>query len=346
MNMATPKVSIIVPSYNHGRFLRQRMDSILNQTYQDYEVVVLDDASTDDTPQVLQEYAKHPRVRLIFHPKNGGNVFRQWNAGVALARGDYVWIAESDDYADRRFLEELVTVLDRRSDVGLVKCRSTTVDADSRPMGNSTEHPISRDWSQDFIISGQEDCRLQLVHGNSAVNASAVLFRRHLYLDAGWAEESYRMCGDWLQWAKMMLKADFAYVAKPLNYYRYHGKTVRQKCLGNVIQDLEDLRVCAYLFAHLLVPDEVTESVYDRLVRRWVLHSLSRSRVQNSLAYDLQMLRLLRQLDRCYAWRIAKHVGARVLAKCISRPAPSSFGSTLPRATVHCTAAGGNESRK
>jgi hypothetical protein len=346
MNQATPRVSIIVPSYNHGRFLRQRLDSILNQTYQDYEVFVLDDASTDDTPQVLQEYAGRPRLQLIFHQKNGGSVFRQWNAGVALARGEYVWIAESDDYADTRFLEELVAVLDRHPDVGLVKCRSTTVDEDSHAVRNSAEHPASRDWSKDFVISGQEDCRLQLLHGNSVVNASAVLFRRRVYLDAGWAEESYRMCGDWLQWAKMMLKADLAYVAKPLNYYRSHASTVRQKCLGNVIQDVEDLRVCAYLLAHLSVSDEVTESVCDRFVRRWVRHSLSLSRAQNSLAYDLQMLRLVRQLDRWYAWRIAKHIASRVFTKCMSRPVPSSFGNTLPGAAVGCTTTGGNESRR
>lgn len=316
--MAKPKVSIVVPSYNHGRFLRQRLDTILNQTYQDFEVFVLDDASTDDTRQVLAEYATRSHVEIILRQKNGGSVFRQWNAGVALARGDYVWIAESDDYADERFLEELTAVLDHNPGAGLVKCRSTVVDEEGHTTPDSQEYPLTRDWSRDFIISGPEDCRLQLTHGNSIANASAVLFRRQLYLDVGWADESYRMCADWLQWSKMMLQADFAYVAKPLNYYRRHTNTVRQACFGNVIQDLEDLRVCAYLLAHLPASGAVAHEVCDRMARRWVYHALSRSRLKKSLPYDLQVLHLLRQLDHWYAATIAKHVARRVLRKWVA----------------------------
>ncbi len=314
--MVSPKVSIVVPSYNHGRFLRQRLDSILQQTYQDFEVFVLDDASTDNTRQVLAEYATRSRVEMILRQKNGGSVFRQWNAGVALARGDYIWIAESDDYADERFLEELTAVLDRHPNVGLVKCRSTVVDEEGRTTPDSQEYPLQRDWSHDFIISGPEDCRLQLTHGNSIANASAVLFRRQLYMDVGWADESYRMCADWLQWSKMMLQADFAYVAKPLNYYRRHTNTVRQTCFGNVIQDLEDLRVCAYLLGHLPASRAAAHEVCDRMARRWVYHALSRSRLKKSLPYDLQVLRLLRRLDPWYAATIVKHLARRVLRKC------------------------------
>lgn len=317
--MAEPKVSIIVPSYNHGRFLKQRLDTILNQTYQDFEVFILDDASTDETRQVLAGYAARPRVEMILRQENGGSVFRQWNAGVALARGEYVWIAESDDYADERFLEELTAVLDRNPGVGLVKCRSTVVDEEGRTTPDSQEYPETRDWSRDFILRGPEDCRLQLTHGTSIANASAVLFRRQSYLDAGWADESYRMCADWLQWSKMMLRADFAYVAKPLNYYRRHTNTVRQTCFDNVIQDLEDLRVCAYLLAHLPVCGTATHEVCDRIARRWVYHALSRSRLRKSLRYDLQVLHLLRQLDRWYAATIAKHVARRILRKCVFR---------------------------
>jgi len=311
-----PRVSVIIPSYNHGRFLRQRIDSILNQTYPDFEVIILDDASTDDSRDVLKSYRSHPKIRMVLNEKNSGCVFRQWNAGMALARGAYVWIAESDDYAERTFLEELTAVLDQHASVGLVKCRSTTVDEDGRLAG-SVEYPASRDWSHDFILPGCEDCHLQLVHGNSICNASAVLFRRQLFLDAGGADESYRMCADWLQWAKMMLRSDFAYVAKPLNYYRCHSNTVRQKCLGNVIQDLEDLRVCAYLLGHLPAGREVARQTGDRFARRWLDHSLSRTRMRHSLTYDWQMLRVLRQTDPWYIRHILKHFLRRVLRQLI-----------------------------
>ena len=311
----SPRVSVIIPSYNHGRFLRERVDSILSQTYGDFEIILLDDASTDDTAAVLREYAGHPRIRFVIRQSNSGSVFKQWNAGVAMAQGQYVWIAESDDCADVRFLETLVPILDRHPQVGLVKCKSVYIDENGRPITGPSEVPSSRDWSRDFLMEGQEDCRLQLTHGTSIANASAVLFRRQLYLDAGWADESYRMCADWLQWAKMMLRADFAYVAQPLNYYRCHVNTVRQKCMHNIVHDAEDLRVCAYLLSQVSVSSEVISELCDRMVERWLNHSLRRVRIKGSLTYDLQILRILRRIDPRYARRIAAHATCRILTR-------------------------------
>ena len=112
-----PKVSVIIPNYNHARFLRQRIESVLGQTYQDFEVILLDDCSTDESRSIISEYAKNPRVRIEFNETNSGSTFKQWNKGVRLARGEYVWMAESDDYADERLLERLVKVLDEEPEV-------------------------------------------------------------------------------------------------------------------------------------------------------------------------------------------------------------------------------------
>src|ERR1700688_2462524 len=111
-NIASPKVSIVVPNYNHARFLRQRLDSIFGQTFQDFELIVMDDCSTDASRSIISAYANNPRVRTEFNAENSGSTFKQWNKGVRLARGEYVWIAESDDYADERLLGELVFLLD------------------------------------------------------------------------------------------------------------------------------------------------------------------------------------------------------------------------------------------
>src|SRR5260370_20691240 len=95
-----PTVSVIIPNYNHARYLRQRIESVLRQTYQDFEVILLDDCSTDDSRSILSSYAGDSRVRMEFNEVNSGSTFKQWNKGVRLARVEYVWIAESDDYAD------------------------------------------------------------------------------------------------------------------------------------------------------------------------------------------------------------------------------------------------------
>ena len=109
----SPLVSVVVPNYNHARYLRERLDTIFGQTFQDFELVFLDDASTDGSRGVFAPYARDARVRAVFNEANGGSVFRQWNRGLAMSTGKYVWIAESDDASEPEFLATMVERLER-----------------------------------------------------------------------------------------------------------------------------------------------------------------------------------------------------------------------------------------
>src|SRR5262249_7024813 len=124
------KVTVITPGYNHARYLPQRLESILAQTYRDFELIVLDDASTDGSRAVIESYLHDPRARAVFNERNSGSPFKQWTLGLRQARGEYVWIAESDDYAEPTLLEALVDRLDRHPNAGLAMCRSWIVDQD------------------------------------------------------------------------------------------------------------------------------------------------------------------------------------------------------------------------
>src|SRR5215467_7397297 len=119
-----PTVSAIVPNYNHAPYLRKRIESILAQTYQDFELILLDDCSTDNSREILASYGNSSKVRIEFNETNSGTPFKQWNKGVRLARGKYIWIAESDDYADDGFLERLASRLDAEPGAGFAYCRS------------------------------------------------------------------------------------------------------------------------------------------------------------------------------------------------------------------------------
>src|SRR4029077_1491910 len=134
-NDKPPSVSVIVPNYNHARFLRRRIESVLGQTYGDFELILMDDCSTDESQAILSEYARDARVRLEFNETNSGGTFRQWNKGVRLARGKYVWIAGADDYADERLLGSLVAMLDQDAAVTFAYCRSYCVTAEDQPDG-------------------------------------------------------------------------------------------------------------------------------------------------------------------------------------------------------------------
>ena len=90
-----PKVSVIIPNYNHAQFLEQRVESVLNQTFQDFEIIFLDDASTDNSKEVFSKYSNHPKIsHVIFNETNSGSPFKQWNKGFGLSTGEYIWIAE------------------------------------------------------------------------------------------------------------------------------------------------------------------------------------------------------------------------------------------------------------
>ena len=127
-----PKVSVIVPNYNHARFLPKRIESILNQTFQDFELILLDDCSTDESRSILSSYASDPRVTVDSTRRIPAARSSSGTRVSGLARGKYVWIAESDDYADERLLERLVAVLDAEPEVVFVNCRSWRVDADGQ----------------------------------------------------------------------------------------------------------------------------------------------------------------------------------------------------------------------
>lgn len=271
-----PKLSIIVPNYNHARFLPQRIESILRQTFQDYELILLDDCSTDNSTLILSQYVNDPRVRFEFNQSNSGSTFRQWNKGVRLAKGKYIWIAESDDYADLRLIERLVTILDGDPEVVFAYCRAWCVIE-----GDHLDGFVDRfyanlhawRWTADFRVDGREECRNYLVQCNTITNTSGVIFRRAIYEKVGGADENLRLCGDWKLWAAMALKGKIAFLAEPLNYIRFHEGTVRNKTIREAVDAAETLQVIRWILERVIPDDAVLERIYEKQASAWV-HAL------------------------------------------------------------------------
>lgn len=225
--MTSPRVSVIVPCFNHAAFLRQRIESILEQTYDDFEVILLDDASTDGSRDILEGYVDGERIHGIFNDRNSGFPSKQWNRGVAAARGEFVWIAESDDVAEPEFLEVLVDRLDAHPSAGIAYCQSWLMDADARILGSFrcwTEDLHPTRWGRDFFNYGPDECRF-LARRNTIPNASAVVFRKSLYETVGGASEMIRHNSDWLLWTLMLHHADIVFVARHLSGFRQHPES-------------------------------------------------------------------------------------------------------------------------
>jgi len=270
-----PTVSVVVPNYNHARFLPKRIESILRQSYQDFELILLDDCSTDDSRAILSQYAVDPRVRLEFNQVNSGGPFKQWNKGVRLARGKYIWIAESDDYADEHLLEKLVPRLDEDPSAVLCYCRSWRVSADDKLSGFSdwflTEHVDQQKWTADFSADGREECREYFVRYNNIPNASSVLFRRNVYQSIGGADEKLVFCGDWKTWATMALSGGtISYVAEPLNYHRFHTASVTERSERNGVWAIEALHIVSWILQRLDVDQAVRANVCEDLSFLWI----------------------------------------------------------------------------
>jgi glycosyltransferase involved in cell wall biosynthesis len=305
-----PKVSIILPNYNHAPYLERRVQSILNQTYQDFELIYLDDASTDNSNEIFAKYTDYPRVRTILNSTNSGSPFKQWNKGIRQASGEYIWIAESDDYSDSRQLATLVEKLDQNPSVGLAYCRSWRVGANDKPIGSCRDWILNPDrerWEKDFVNSGIDECSQYMSYENTILNASSLVMRRTIYEQAGFADETLRLCGDWMMWIKMLLISDIAYVAAPLNYYRQHFKTVRSQSDLNGLSIEENYRVISYILNHLDCSSEITEHTLKKFFGQWVRLFLSnKSSIPWNRNYSIY--RLAQRIDPKLHYRIFREV--------------------------------------
>jgi len=236
-------------------------------------LILMDDCSTDDSRTVLSQYAGDPRVRIEFNQANSGSTFKQWNKGVGLARGRYVWIAESDDYAEPRLLERLVAKLDADLAVAFAYCRSWRTSEDGRLHGFADyyldEFRTAR-WTADFCVDGVEECRNYFVLTNPVPNASAVLFRKSAYEGVGGADDSFRACGDWKLWAAMALTGKIAYIGEPLNYFRFHEASVSSQSQLARIDVAEHLQVVKWVLDRVTVSDARLAAIRERKARLWI----------------------------------------------------------------------------
>ena len=233
------QVSVILPNHNHSSFLSKRINSIINQTFQDFELIILDDASTDESKEIIEIYRNNPKVSaIVYNEKNSGSVYRQWQKGLGLAKGEWIWIAESDDYCSLEFLARLLST--STNNINLIFCPSFIVNENDGIIG---EQKLSIAKS---VISAEEFVPSFMYYDNSIVNASAVLFKKSLALER-WNNEIFRLRlgGDWFFWSNIIKGGNILFHPVPLNFYRKHPITVSNESIkkglwltnGVVVQD-------------------------------------------------------------------------------------------------------------
>ena len=234
--MELARVSVVVPNYNYAHYLKERLDSVSQQTWPLYEIIVLDDGSTDGSVEMLGNLrgGLHPEPRVVVNGRNSGSVFRQWLKGVELARGDYVWIAEADDLSKPEFVERLVRAMQADKSIVMGYCQSEQIDAYGQVLAPDylayTNDLSSTRWLQPYTAQGSDEVDAALGVKNTIPNVSAVLFRREALLDTLRTDieevAGYRIAGDWLVYLKLLGKGKVLFSPESLNQHRRHGSSV------------------------------------------------------------------------------------------------------------------------
>lgn len=268
--MQSPTVSFVVPCYKLGHFLAECVGSVLSQTYGDWELLIMDDCSPDDTAEVAKSF-HDPRVKHIRNEQNLGLV-NNFNKGISLSRGKYVWIISADDYLRRPYaLERYVKLMEKHPTVGYTYSPAAKVEK-----GQETEIQLSDGKSR--IIRGHDFVR-RLLEGNLILAPTAIV-RRECYEQMGvfptapvWAGEQldFNWAQDWYLWCLFALSFDVGYLADPMVCYRLHALSVT-----STLTQHESIRRC--VAADIAVPWMIKQKADEfglRKVSKYCLQGIS-----------------------------------------------------------------------
>jgi glycosyltransferase involved in cell wall biosynthesis len=211
-----PKVSICIPSYNCDAYIGKAIQSVLDQTCQDFEIIVADDRSTDNSEEVIKSF-KDPRIRFFRNEKNIGMV-PNTNKASRLAKGEFVGILHPDDYYATKMIEAALEAFSENPNVGFTYSSYVVIDEDDKIV---TRVKLC---DRDKTFKSKEEFKKLAIQNYAP--PSAVLFRRKCYEDVGPFDEEFPYPNDWNMWLRISLKYDSACLSDYLCYYRMHRKSV------------------------------------------------------------------------------------------------------------------------
>jgi glycosyltransferase involved in cell wall biosynthesis/GT2 family glycosyltransferase len=230
-----PEVSVIVPAFNHSLYIAERIESILSQSLQDFEIVILDDCSDDDTVAIAERFCSDSRVRLIQNAANSGSPFKQWKLGLEMASSPICWIAEGDDSCSTNFLEMLLPAFDDEQ-TSIAFCATKIMDE----QGIVNDDALNGYYSQSSFPFKAERVKLDgfaaVECGFGAacliVNASSTLIKRGAILDILDRASTFKMCGDWLVYLHALKSGKLFYTNQATNFFRRHVESAVHKFEG------------------------------------------------------------------------------------------------------------------
>lgn len=257
-----PAVSIILPNYNHANFLKQRIDSILNQTFADFELLIFDDASKDKSQEIINTYSDE-RIALVELAKsNSGSPFGFWQKGISQSKAPLVWIAESDDYADPNFLFQLTEEFKKDPRNQIVFCASHWVN----PLGEIIHSPAHENA---FLHKAYSEVLTdEFLKGPLVYNASSALFKKEKLVELDFEKlKSFKYAGDWYFWSSFGRNGSITRLPARLNFFRRHENNVSFQAEKDGLDLIEGIRIVG----SLLAKDQVSFTQKHRTLAYWAL---------------------------------------------------------------------------
>lgn len=275
------KVSVIVPTYNRAHLVRETIDSILSQTFNDFELIIVDDESTDSTDEVVKSY-KDKRIRYFKH-QHHGIIAANRNYGIRRAKGKYIAFCDDDDLWFPQKLEKQVQELEKDSQIGLV-CNNEIGFDDKGDHGELIKTKLT---DQDFTFES-------LIAVNR-VSTSTVLVRKAVLNDVGMMDESPELVAveDYELWLRIAKKYRVKYIDMPLGKYRTHPGGYRR----GPVKALEGDRL---IYKKLLDKGVLSFELYQKRINklgRQILVAMVLTRT-GTTKYAVAFMRLIRSLKR------------------------------------------------
>ena len=232
MNKECPKVTVLVPSYNHGRYIHERIQSIMNQAYSNIELIVIDDCSDDNSHEVISKLQAHYGFQYLRNERNSGTPFAAWERICTLATGDYIWVCESDDVAEPSFLEKAIASFANEPDAVLFYSNSHIINEASEITGHTESyfHDIWKEnrWDNDFIVDGRDELIQFQLRGQIVPNMSSALIKSAAFKAAFTPFlKRLRLTGDWLFIGGVIKHGRVIFSHETLNHFRKHEVTAR-----------------------------------------------------------------------------------------------------------------------
>lgn len=242
MSREKPLVSVVIASYNHADFLEERLESILGQTYNNLEIILVDDKSSDGSVEIIRKYLNDKRLGLYENQLNLGWVGTS-NKGFSLSSGKYLMFANCDDTCLPNLIEKLVDYFETETNLGLVYCKSNLINFQGQIIGDDFQgrEKSFKEFCNGDVTIPSEQFNSFLLHSCVIPNLSAALIRRDIFERLGGFSDDYKICSDWDFYIRLSRENSVGYIVQALNSFRQHQNTIRaqdgeEKVLTEIIK--------------------------------------------------------------------------------------------------------------